>query len=208
MFYQLPYITPQCAYAIALAVTSAFTLARFLKTFLVFAQTFILRGKRVCLTRLHLWVSSDACISAQDVWCRKRCWAGSSHQFPPYKEFALQLASAGFNILVARNQVMLSNVADEIGTSVPDPSHIGHISHVSSTRVKPSGPLERSKLIGFVKNDPDTLRELKTLLRSLDIGILGMYSKCNVSIGVDLMHIYSQQCGQVPRDADILRRHY
>ena len=160
----LPAAIYYTAYTAALAV-GAFTFARFLlKTFLVFAQTFILRGKSVCLTHLHMCASSDARISAQDVWCRQRCLGrfvdcsgrtnflltipsvvtGASDGIG--KEFALQLASAGFNILlVARNQAMLSSVADEIGTSVPDPSHIGRISHILSTRVKPSGPLERSK---------------------------------------------------------------
>ena len=153
------------AYAAALAA-GAFTLARFLlKTFLVFTQTFLLRGKSVCLIYLHLQSASDACISAQDIWCRQRCLgrfvecAGRTNSLLTIpavvtgasdgigKEFALQLASAGFNtLLVARNQAMLSNVADEIGASVPDPSHIRHISHTSSIRVKLSGRLARSRV--------------------------------------------------------------
>ncbi|KIM63491.1 hypothetical protein SCLCIDRAFT_8804 [Scleroderma citrinum Foug A] len=143
----LPAAIYYTAYATALAVTSAFTLVRFLKTFLVFAQTFILRGR-----------------SLKTFGAGKGAWSSPALPMVIGKEFALQLASAGFNTLVAHNQVMLSNVADEIG---------------------PSGPLERSKLIGFVKNDPDTLRELKTLLRSLDIGVLE--NEEIVTIHVDAM---------------------
>jgi len=46
-------------------------------------------------------------------------------------------------------------------------------------------------LIGFAKNDPDTFHGLKTLLRSLDIGVLGMCSQRNAFISVDLTYSYS-----------------
>lgn len=38
-------------------------------------------------------------------------------------------------------------------------------------------------LIDFLKNDPETLDDLKTLLESLDIGVLGMCSGPNLSLG-------------------------
>ncbi|KAL4071515.1 hypothetical protein V8B97DRAFT_1960475 [Scleroderma yunnanense] len=127
------------AYAVALAA-GAFTIARFLlKTLLVFTQTFILPGK-----------------SLKKFGAGKGAWAvvtGASDGIG--KEFALQLASAGFNILlVARNQAMLSGVADEI------------------TKRTAGNVESKIYLIDFAKNDPETLSGLRALLGSLDIGVL------------------------------------
>ncbi|KAF8837135.1 NAD(P)-binding protein [Paxillus ammoniavirescens] len=126
-------------YGVLLSV-GAFTLVRFLlKTFLVLTQTLVLPGK-----------------SLKKFGATKGAWAvvtGASDGIG--KEFALQLAAAGFNILlVARKEAMLSAVATEIAN-------------------KTAGKVEtRIQLIDFAKNDPAALSALKTVLGSLDIGVL------------------------------------
>ncbi|KAI6162747.1 hypothetical protein EDD17DRAFT_1694684 [Pisolithus thermaeus] len=118
------------------------TLARFLfKTLLVFSQTFIFSGK-----------------SLKKFGATKGAWAvvtGASDGIG--REFALQLGSAGFNVLlVARNQAMLSDVANEIAE-------------------RTSGRVEsRICLIDFAKNDAEAFSGLKTLLGNLDVGVLSM----------------------------------
>ncbi|KAG6371820.1 hypothetical protein JVT61DRAFT_9181 [Boletus reticuloceps] len=118
----------------------AFTVARFLlKTSLVLAQTFVLPGKN--LKRFGATKGSWAVVT------------GASDGIG--KEFALQLAAAGFNILlVARNQAALASVAADIARNT-------------------AGKVEaRIQLIDFAKDDPATLNALKSVLHSLDVGIL------------------------------------
>ncbi|KAG6331637.1 hypothetical protein ID866_7450 [Astraeus odoratus] len=126
-------------YAIVLSL-GAFTLARFLlKTLLVFSQTFVLPGKNL-----------------KKFGATKGAWAvvtGASDGIG--KEFALQLGSAGFNVLlVARNETMLTAVAEEIAK-------------------RTAGKVEsRIYLIDFAKKGPERLEGLKALLGSLDVGVL------------------------------------
>ncbi|KAH7886536.1 NAD(P)-binding protein [Phlebopus sp. FC_14] len=126
-----------CAVLLSLGVL---TLARFaFKTLTVFSQTFVLPGKNL-----------------KKFGAKNGAWAvvtGASDGIG--KEFALQLATAGFNILlVARNNQMLSAVAAEIGE-------------------KTAGKVDtKIQLVDFAKNDPSALKELQTLLRSLDVGVL------------------------------------
>lgn len=91
------------------------------------------------------------------------------------KEFALQLAAAGFNILlVARNQEALTSVAAEIGASIL--LIRVYVAHVPSVASKTAGKVQtRIQLIDFAKNDPAALNALKAVLGGLDIGILGKY---------------------------------
>lgn len=116
------------------------TVARFLlKTSLVFSQTFFFSGK-----------------SLKKFGATKGAWAvvtGASDGIG--REFALQLASAGFSVLlVARNQAMLSDVANEIAE-------------------RTSGRVEsKIYLIDFAKNDAEAFDGLKTLLGNLDVGVL------------------------------------
>ncbi|KAF8553135.1 NAD(P)-binding protein [Imleria badia] len=118
----------------------AFTVARFLlKTWLVLTQTFILPGRNL-----------------KKFGATKGAWAvvtGASDGIG--KEFALQLAAAGFNILlVARNQAALTSVAAEIAS-------------------KMAGKVQtRIQLIDFAKNDPAALNALKSVLTGLDVGVL------------------------------------
>ncbi|KAI6027064.1 hypothetical protein EDC04DRAFT_3116205 [Pisolithus marmoratus] len=126
-------------YAIILSI-GALTLARFLfKTTLVFSQTFIFSGK-----------------SLKKFGATKGAWAvvtGASDGIG--REFALQLGSAGFNVLlVARNQAMLSSVANEIAE-------------------RTAGRVESKLfLIDFAKNDKEAFDSLKTLLANLEVGVL------------------------------------
>ncbi|KAF8435355.1 hypothetical protein L210DRAFT_3506211 [Boletus edulis BED1] len=119
-----------------------FTVARFLlKTSLVLAQTFVLPGKNL-----------------KKFGATKGAWAvitGASDGIG--KEFALQLAAAGFNtLLVARNEAALNSVAAEIGMSS-----------------KTAGKVEaRIQLVDFAKNDPSALNALKSVVSGLDVGIL------------------------------------
>ncbi|KAG6371822.1 hypothetical protein JVT61DRAFT_9184 [Boletus reticuloceps] len=118
----------------------AFTVARFLlKTSSALAQTFVLHGKNL-----------------EKFGATKGSWAvvtGASDGIG--KAFALQLAAAGFNILlVARNEVALTAVAAEIGS-------------------KTAGKVEaRIQLTDFAKNDPATLNALKSAVSGLDVGVL------------------------------------
>ncbi|KAG9308020.1 hypothetical protein JVU11DRAFT_12672 [Chiua virens] len=118
----------------------AFTVARFLlKTLLVLAQTFVLPGTDL-----------------KKFGANKGAWAvitGASDGIG--KEFALQLASAGFSILlVARNEAALSSVAAEIAR-------------------KTSGKIEtRIQLIDFAKNDAAALDAFKSTVDALDVGVL------------------------------------
>ncbi|KAL4062644.1 hypothetical protein J3A83DRAFT_4478615 [Scleroderma citrinum] len=131
-----------------------FTITRFLfRTFLALVETLVLPGK-----------------SLKKFGAGKGAWAvvtGASDGLG--KEFALQLASAGFNILlVARNQAMLSDVADEIAR-------------------RTEGRAEsKIYLIDFVRNDPNTLNGLEILLRSLDVGVLVN----NVGLSYSLMSYF------------------
>ncbi|KAF8129950.1 hypothetical protein EV363DRAFT_1219869 [Boletus edulis] len=117
-----------------------FTVARFLlKTSLVLAQTFVLPGKNL-----------------KKFGATKGAWAvitGASDGIG--KEFALQLAAAGFNtLLVARNEAALTSVAAEIAS-------------------KTAGKVEaRIQLVDFAKNDPSALNALKSVVSGLDVGIL------------------------------------
>ncbi|KAF8435359.1 hypothetical protein L210DRAFT_3648549 [Boletus edulis BED1] len=130
-----------CSWTFGLVFTvGAFTVARFLlKTSLVLAQTFVLPGKN--LKRFGATKGSWAVVT------------GASDGIG--KEFALQLAAAGFNILlVARNQAALASVAADIARNT-------------------AGKVEaRIQLIDFAKDDPATLNALKSVLHSLDVGIL------------------------------------
>ncbi|KAH0835497.1 hypothetical protein J3R83DRAFT_9166 [Lanmaoa asiatica] len=115
----------------------AFTLARFLlKTWLVLTQTLVFPGKNL-----------------KRFGATKGAWAvitGASDGIG--KEFALQLATTGFNILlVARNEAALTSVAAEI---------------VSKT----AGKVEtRIQLVDFAKNDPAALNALKSVVGGLDV---------------------------------------
>lgn len=131
-----------------------FTIARFLfRTSLAFIETLVLPGKS--LKKFGSGTGSWAVVT------------GASDGIG--KEFALQLASAGFNILlVARNQAMLSDVADEIAKRTE------------------GGVESKIFFIDFVKNDPETLNDLKTLLGSLDIGVLVN----NVGLSYSLMSYF------------------
>ncbi|KIK92452.1 hypothetical protein PAXRUDRAFT_829933 [Paxillus rubicundulus Ve08.2h10] len=126
-------------YGVLLSV-GAFTLVRLLlKTFLVLTQTLVWPGK-----------------SLKEFGATKGAWAvvtGASDGIG--KEFAFQLAAAGFNILlVARKEAVLSAVAAEIAD-------------------KTAGKVEtRIQLFDFAENDPAALNALKTVLGSLDIGVL------------------------------------
>ncbi|KAF9232413.1 hypothetical protein BU15DRAFT_55060 [Melanogaster broomeanus] len=126
-------------YGVLLSV-GTFTLVRFLfKTWLVLTQTFVWPGKNL-----------------KKYGATKGAWAvvtGASDGIG--KEFALQLAASGFNILlVARNEAMLSAVAADIAN-------------------KTSGKVEtRIQLIDFAKNDPAALNALQTVLGGLDVGVL------------------------------------
>ncbi|KIJ62390.1 hypothetical protein HYDPIDRAFT_182759 [Hydnomerulius pinastri MD-312] len=126
-------------YGVLLSI-GALTLVKFVfKTWVVFTQTFILPGKNL-----------------KKFGATKGAWAvvtGASDGIG--KEFALQLASAGFNILlVARNEGMLSAVGAEIAN-------------------RTAGKVEtRIQLIDFAKNDPAALNALQTVLSSLDVGVL------------------------------------
>jgi 17beta-estradiol 17-dehydrogenase / very-long-chain 3-oxoacyl-CoA reductase len=114
--------------------------ARFLlKTWLVLAQTFVLPGKNL-----------------KKFGATKGAWAvvtGASDGIG--KEFALQLAAAGFNILlVARNEAALTSVATEIAS-------------------KTAGKVEtRIQLVDFAKNDPAALDAFKSVVNGLEIGVL------------------------------------
>jgi len=110
-----------------------------LKTSLVLAQTFVLPGKNL-----------------KKFGATKGAWAvvtGASDGIG--KEFALQLAATGFNILlVARNEGTLTSVAAEIAS-------------------KTAGKVEtRIQLVDFAKNDPSALNALQSVLSGLDVGIL------------------------------------
>ncbi|KAG6369315.1 hypothetical protein JVT61DRAFT_9185 [Boletus reticuloceps] len=118
----------------------AFTVARFLlKTSFVLAQTFVLHGKNL-----------DKFGTPKGSWAVVTGASGGIG-----KEFALQLAAAGFNILlVARNEVALTAVAAEIGSNT-------------------AGKVEaRIQLMDFAKNDPTALTELESTVSGLDVGIL------------------------------------
>ncbi|KAF8435372.1 hypothetical protein L210DRAFT_3622650 [Boletus edulis BED1] len=123
-----------------ISFVGAFTVVRFLlKTSFVLAQTFVLHGKNL-----------------DKFGAKKGSWAvvtGASDGIG--KEFALQLAAAGFNILlVARNKVALTAVATEIGSNT-------------------AGKVEaRIQLMDFAKNDPAALTELESTVSGLDVGIL------------------------------------
>ncbi|KAG6369314.1 hypothetical protein JVT61DRAFT_15033 [Boletus reticuloceps] len=138
----------------------AFTVARFLlKTSSVLAQTFVLHGKNL-----------------ETFGATKGSWAvvtGASDGIG--KAFALQLAAAGFNVLlVARNEVALTAVAAEIGMSVLICVVVAHDSIPGS---KTAGKVEaRIQLTDFAKNDPATLNALKSAVSGLDVGVLGKYS--------------------------------
>ncbi|KAF8435360.1 hypothetical protein L210DRAFT_3484367 [Boletus edulis BED1] len=118
----------------------AFTVGRFLlKTLLVLAQTFVLPGKN-----LKMFGATEG------------AWAvitGASDGIG--KEFALQLAAAGFNILlVARNEVALTAVAAEIGTN-------------TASKVE-----ARIQLVDFAKHDPAPLNALRSVVGDLNVGVL------------------------------------
>ncbi|KAG6371821.1 hypothetical protein JVT61DRAFT_9183 [Boletus reticuloceps] len=118
----------------------AFTVARFLlKTLLVLAQTFVLPGKN-----LKMFGATEG------------AWAvitGASDGIG--KEFALQLAAAGFNILlVARNEVALTAVAAEIARN-------------TASKVE-----ARIQLVDFAKHDPAPLNALRSVVSDLNVGVL------------------------------------
>lgn len=89
------------------------------------------------------------------------------------REFAIQLAAAGFNILlVARNEAALTSVATEIGVS----SRMArtYVAHVLLIATKTAGKVEtRIQLVDFAKNDPAALNALKSVVANLDVGVLG-----------------------------------
>ncbi|EGO00873.1 hypothetical protein SERLA73DRAFT_178839 [Serpula lacrymans var. lacrymans S7.3] len=123
-----------------LLLVGALTFTRFaIKTVLVFAQTFILPGKNL-----------------KQFAAKKGSWAvitGASDGIG--REFALQLARKGFNILlVARNNVMLTAVAEEI-----------------ASKCSPSVET-KIQLIDFSKKDEAAYEGLKSTMAELDIGIL------------------------------------
>ncbi|KIK24626.1 hypothetical protein PISMIDRAFT_23105 [Pisolithus microcarpus 441] len=138
-------------FAVILSI-GVLTVARFLlKTSLVFSQTFFFSGK-----------------SLKKFGATKGAWAvvtGASDGIG--REFALQLASAGFNVLlVARNQAMLSDVANEIGAK-------SYFPYIAAERT--SGRVEsKIYLIDFAKNDAEAFDGLKTLLGNMDVGVLSM----------------------------------
>ncbi|KAG0696631.1 hypothetical protein DFH29DRAFT_950308 [Suillus ampliporus] len=126
-------------YALLLSL-GALTFARFtFKTLVVFLQTFILSGKNL-----------------KKFGAKKGAWAvvtGASDGIG--REFAIQLGSAGFNVLlVARNSKMLNDVAVEIATKTK------------------SAVETKIFLIDFAQNDDLKYNDLKALLHTLDVGVL------------------------------------
>ncbi|KAG2069964.1 NAD(P)-binding protein [Suillus decipiens] len=118
----------------------ALTLARFtFKTLVVFFQTFVLSG-----TNLKKFGAKNG------------AWAvvtGASDGIG--REFAIQLGSAGFNVLlVARNSKMLNDVASEIATKTKS---------TVETKIY---------LIDFAQHDESKYDGLKALLHTLDVGVL------------------------------------
>ncbi|OAX32365.1 NAD(P)-binding protein [Rhizopogon vinicolor AM-OR11-026] len=118
----------------------ALTFARFtFKTLVVFLQTFILPGT-----------------SLKKFGAKKGAWAvvtGASDGIG--REFAIQLGSSGFNILlVARNSKMLNDVAAEIAAKTK------------------SAVETRIYLIDFAQDDKSKYEGLKVLLQHLDVGVL------------------------------------
>ncbi|KAG1824931.1 uncharacterized protein BJ212DRAFT_1323349 [Suillus subaureus] len=126
-------------YALLLSL-GALTFARFtFKTLVVFFQTFILSGT-------HL----------KKFGAKKGAWAvvtGASDGIG--REFAIQLGSAGFNVLlIARNAKMLNDVAVEIATKTKS---------TVETKIY---------LIDFAQSDNFKYDGLKALLQTLDVGVL------------------------------------
>ncbi|KAG1896827.1 uncharacterized protein F5891DRAFT_983234 [Suillus fuscotomentosus] len=118
----------------------ALTFARFtFKTLVVFFQTFILSGTDL-----------------KKFGAKKGAWAvvtGASDGIG--REFAIQLSSAGFNVLlIARNAKMLNDVAVEIATKTK------------------SAVETKIYLIDFAQNDDLKYDGLKALLHTLDVGVL------------------------------------
>ncbi|KAF7983564.1 hypothetical protein HWV62_21154 [Athelia sp. TMB] len=134
-------IAVDCPWTSALLlVLGSVSLGQFLlKTIYAFVQTFLLSGT-----------------SLKKFGAKKGAWAvvtGASDGIG--REYALQLAKAGFNILlVARNQQMLSTLAEEIGTKY--------------------GPSVTAKvqLIDFAQNNEAAFQSLANVIESLDVGVL------------------------------------
>ncbi|KIM60278.1 hypothetical protein SCLCIDRAFT_16376 [Scleroderma citrinum Foug A] len=147
-----------------------FVIPRFLfRTSLAFAETLALPGKSLKKfgSGMGSWAGPSFVLAPRVASPFPSVVTGASDGIG--KEFA----SAGFNILlVAQNQDMLSDVADEIAKR-------------TERRVE-----SKIYLIDFLKNDPETLDDLKTLLESLDIGVLGMCSGPNLSLeNIDIINI-------------------
>jgi short-subunit dehydrogenase len=88
------------------------------------------------------------------------------------KEFAFQLAQAGFNILlVARNVELLKSTAQEIGIFFFMAERITKLNYgITETKFNVKTQIH---VIDFVKADTQEYAQLANTLQPLDIGVLG-----------------------------------
>ena len=140
------------------------------------SATDICASWRVCAwsvveTQLVYWLNEQL----SKFGSKKGAWAvvtGSTDGIG--KEFALQLGKAGFNVfLVARNDELLKNTAEEIGTyrgRGGTSRWFGLKSYCAEARYHVTA---QSHAIDFAKADARQYSELTDVLKQLDIGVLG-----------------------------------
>ena len=105
------------------------------------------------------------------------------------REFALQLAKAGFNVLiVARNREMLASLADEIASKY--------------------GVSVKIQLVDFSSHHEAAYQSLATVCEPLEIGVLGRRSLPFPNPPLSYSSVNSQQRWEITRYARLLCRHH
>ena len=178
-------------------------MARFvLKTLFVLLQTFVVSGKGVRVRFVAPQSSADRVRTAQEVWCWQGCMGRCVYHYsrPQRKkskylvflvvtgasegigrEYALQLASKGFNVVVsARNASALATLVSEIGACIVENDCPLSI-HPPRSEAKSTGDKKvqaKAVTMDFSKvNDAAQWNKLESELAGLDIGVLGEYMR-------------------------------